>query len=215
GIARAVSPQFGSYEACPGASGRCAHGHVRHENDLGAEERSCAHVLDHVVVVADQYPALPSAQLEHRIRRSGLQVPVDERVNLTVLCDQAIPAHADITVIELAVLPPLEEAGENNESVPPGNRAQRRNALPGRYGFGQVPELLPRQPPCKGIPGNGALMEGDHVCPTGGSAGGELLDGREVEAFIAAAVLELRGRDHQVIRHLGTLASSVTAVQGT
>ena len=87
-----------------------ASGLVRRDEDLGAEQRGDAHVLDEVGVPADQHPG-PGAvgQIEHRERVAADDVLALEGMELAVDGEAAVGERDEVAVVQRTARRPLDQ----------------------------------------------------------------------------------------------------------
>lgn len=106
-------PELGVHESSTRSGGRRTHGYVWHEDDLSAKKGSSSHILDDVVVVADQDTCFPAMEIKSYIFVSRREMGADERMKFSIFCEDAGVVNADIGVVDVVIRVSLKQAGED------------------------------------------------------------------------------------------------------
>ena len=103
---------------------------MRHEDDLRPEQSSGPHVFDDVIVIADEYAALPPVDLKYNVLAARFHVPVDERVNLAELGLESVFVDADVGFVQVIINRLFKKPRKDYDIVPSGNFHQVSGSMP-------------------------------------------------------------------------------------
>src|SRR5262249_28392631 len=137
----AIVPQLWVHEASTRPWRRCAHGNMRHEDDVGAEQSCCSHVFYHVVIVADQDAAFPSFDIEHAVFITRCEIWIDERMKLSEFRDKSVFVYTDIRLEKISVRIFFEESCKHMNVMLCRDPLKLFNAFTSRNKFGEVEHL--------------------------------------------------------------------------
>src|SRR5690606_40059995 len=76
----AVFPQLWLHKSSSGSGGRGTHGYMGHKNNICSQEPWSAHILDDIVIIANQNARFPSQQIENTVSVAGGKIRINEGV---------------------------------------------------------------------------------------------------------------------------------------
>src|SRR5690606_35820746 len=107
------------------------------------------HVLNNIVVVTDQYPTFPVADLKDAIRIAGRKVSAEEWMQFAEPGHPSVLVDTNVSVEQTPITVLLKKTRKNMDVVLSGDFNKLLYARAIGHFFRDVQHFLPRQVPCK------------------------------------------------------------------